>query len=105
MKMLVTYFKSRRNNDVMWWALYFYSCTILRMTDFHELLPFSQCSDLTTTICNTARPQLNSDRFIQHMTSETVQKMFLNYPFAFDTRYGHFFNLKLLYSGYLSQTL
>ena len=43
----------------------FYSCTILLMTAFHELLPFSQLSDLTTTttICNTTQPQLHSDRF------------------------------------------
>ena len=42
----------------------FYSCTTLPMTDFHELLPFSQLSDLTTTtIYNIVRPQLNSDRF------------------------------------------
>ena len=53
MKMLGTRFKSRRNDDR----------TTLPMTDFHELLPCSQLSDLTTTICNTVRPQLNSDRF------------------------------------------
>ena len=43
----------------------FCSCTTLPMTDFHELLPFSQLSNLTTTttICNTVRPQLYSDRF------------------------------------------
>ena len=41
----------------------FYSCATLPMTDFHELLPFSQLSDLTTTICNNFQPQLNSDRF------------------------------------------
>ena len=44
--------------------------------------------------CNTVPPQLKSDRFTQLMTS-----------FTFNTRYEHFYNLKLLYSGYLSEIL
>ena len=42
-----------------------YSCSTLPLTDFYELLSFSELSDLTTTttICNTTRPQLNSDGF------------------------------------------
>ena len=58
--------------------------------------------------CNTVRPQLNSGRFTQHMqTSQTwrLKKLFLNESFNFNTRDEHFYNLKLLYSGYLSQIL
>ena len=57
--------------------------------------------------CNTVRPQLNSDRFIHHMTSQTwrLKILFLNDSFVFNTRYEHFYNLKRLYSGYLSQIL
>ena len=34
--------------------------------------------------CNTVRPQLNSDRFTQHMTSQTwwLKRLLLNYSFA-----------------------
>ena len=39
----------------------FYSCTTLPITDFHELLPFNQLSDLTTIYI--IRPQLKSDHF------------------------------------------
>ena len=57
--------------------------------------------------CNTVRPQLNSDRFTQHMTSQTwrIKRLFLNYSFTFNTRYEHFYNLKRLYSSYLSGVL
>ena len=52
----------------------FYSCTTLSMTDFHELLPFSQLSDLTTaTICNAVRQHLDPDRFTQHKTLIALQ--------------------------------
>ena len=48
-----------------------YSCSTLPLTDFHELLSFSELSDLTTTttICNTVRPQLTLTVLAQHMTS------------------------------------
>ena len=57
--------------------------------------------------CNTVRPQLSSDRFTQHMTSQTwrLKRLFLNYSFAFNTRYEHFHNTELQYSAYLSQIL
>ena len=42
--------------------------------------------------CNMVWPQLNSDHFT-HIYPES---------FAFDTRYEHFYNLKLLYSGYFN---
>ena len=83
--------------------LIFYFCTILPITDFHELLQFSQYSDSITTICNTVRPQ---HHFTQQMTSEKycVKRLILN-SFDFHTRYQHFYNFKLLYSGYLNQIL
>ena len=57
--------------------------------------------------CNTIRPQLNSDRFYHahDVTNMATQKAFLNESFAFNTRYEHFYNLKRLYSGYLSEIL
>ena len=41
---------------------------------------------------NTVRPQLNSDRFTQHMTSQTwrLKKLFLNEYFAFNTEVKYF---------------
>ena len=74
MKTLITLFKNRmRNNDSDVCAgkrCTSYTCTTLPKTDFRELLPFSELSDLTTTtttttICNTVLPQLNSDHFNQ----------------------------------------
>ena len=57
--------------------------------------------------CNTVRPQLSCDHFTHHMTSQTwwLKKHFLNDSFASNTRYEHFYNLKRLYSGYLSEIL
>ena len=57
--------------------------------------------------CNTVRPQLNLDRLTQHMTPQTwrLKGLFLNYSFVFNTRYKHLYNLKLLYSGCLSEIL
>ena len=88
-----------------------YSCSTIPLTDFHELLSFSELGDLiTTTICNTVRPQLNSDGFnpahddtlSQLIFKMAAQKAVLK---LFNTSYEHFYNLKLLYSVYLSQTL
>ena len=82
MKMLVTHFKSWGNgdHDVMcttyhnYWnnivSVVFPTLLLLfRWLIFLKLLPCSQYSSLTTTICNTVPPQLNSDRFTQNMTS------------------------------------
>ena len=37
------------------------------------------------------------------MAAQKTVFIYLNYSFAFNTRYEHFYNLKLLYSGYLSK--
>ena len=56
--------------------------------------------------CNTVQPQLNSERFTQHMTSQTwrLKRLFWNESFAFNTHYEHFYNLKRLYSNGYIQT-
>ena len=57
--------------------------------------------------CNTVRPQLNTDCFTQHMISQTwrLRRFLLKDSFVFNTLYKHFYNLKLLYSSYLSEIL
>ena len=73
------------------------------MTDFHELLPCRQYNDVTT-ICNTVRSQLNSDP-VHDVRKMAAQKAVLSYSFAFNTRDEHFYNLKLLYLAFKSNTL
>ena len=43
----------------------------------------------------------------KHMTSQTwrLKRLFLDDSFAFNTRYEHFYNIKRLYFGYLSEIL
>ena len=85
-----------------------YSCTTFPMSDFHEFISFSELSDLTTTIYNIVRPQLNSHRFstahdvilCSLILKMAAQKSVFKW---YNSRYGHFYNLILLYSGYLSQ--
>ena len=82
----------------------FCSCTTLQMTEFHELPSFSQLRDLTTTICNTVRPQLNFDRFNQ---AHDVTLSYLIFKMAtqkavyklFNTHYEHFYNLIPLFKS------
>ena len=61
----------------------FHSCTTLSMTDFRELLHAVKIAIKQQQYCNTVRPQLNSDRFTQHMTSQTwrLKRLFLNFAF------------------------
>ena len=67
------------------------------LPDFRSNAPCSFIYDLY---------ELNSDCFTQRTTSQTWRlKITFNELFAFNTRYKHFYYLKLLYSGYLNKML
>ena len=88
MNMLVTHFKLTLQKWWPWrkmlvnvtWRHGHFSLLYYRLpiTDFHKHFP---CSQLNIAIkqqqyCNTVRPQLNSDRFTHHMTSQTWRLYF-----------------------------